>query len=97
LTSFRVAWLSTVNRTASPLQINRLMLVLSGLAGRATHAAALMVKEIASELPFEQGQPSKVLWVPVKVEIKAGEPTSITGDIREVVHAEFVGEPRIWA
>jgi hypothetical protein len=71
-------------------------MVVSGLAGPATHAAAMMVKEIASELPWGKGQPSKVLWVPVKVKIKAGEKAPLSGDIREIVKADFDGEPRIW-
>jgi len=71
-------------------------LVVSGLAGPATNAAAMMVKEITAELPWAKGKPSKVLWVPVKVKIKAGESTAFSGDIREVVQAEFDGEPRIW-
>jgi hypothetical protein len=71
-------------------------LVVSGLAGPATHAAATMVKEIASELPWSKGHPSKVLWVPVKVKIKSGTPGPRDGDIREIVQAEFDGEPRTW-
>jgi hypothetical protein len=71
-------------------------LVVSGLAGPATNAAASMVKEITAELPWSRGKPSKVLWVPVRVEIKAGERSSLHGDIREVVKATFDGEPRPW-
>lgn len=71
-------------------------LVLSGLAGPATHAAAMMVKEITAELPWSKGQPSKVLWVPVKVQIKTGQDSSFGGDVREIVSAEFDEEPRIW-
>ena len=71
-------------------------LVVSGLTGPATHAAAMKVKEITAEIPWAQGQPSKVLWVPVKVKIKAGPPTPFGGDIREIVGADFDGEPRIW-
>jgi hypothetical protein len=71
-------------------------LVVSGLAGPATYATARMVQEIAAELPWSKGHPSKVLWVPVKVKINTGEPNSLIGDIREIVKAEFDGEPRLW-
>jgi hypothetical protein len=71
-------------------------LVVSGLAGPATHAAATLVNQITAELPGVKGQPSSVLWVPVMVKIKTGEASPLSGDIREVVHAEFDGEPRIW-
>ena len=71
-------------------------LVVSGLAGPATYAAALMVKNVTAELPWAKGQPSKVLWVPVRVKIKAGESAPLSGDMREVVQAEFDGESRTW-
>jgi len=71
-------------------------LVVSGLAGPATYAAATMVKQITAELPWSANRPSKVLWVPVKVLIRAGKPKPLDGDIREVVLAEFDGNPRIW-
>jgi hypothetical protein len=34
--------------------------------------------------------------MPVKVKIKAGDSDSLMGDVREVVSAEFDGEPRLW-
>jgi hypothetical protein len=71
-------------------------LVVSGYAGPATYATAKMVKEIAAELPGTKGHASKVLWMPVKVKIKAGDSASLVGDVREVVSAEFDGEPRLW-
>jgi hypothetical protein len=55
-----------------------------------------MVKEIAAELPATKGHASNVLWMPVKVKIKAGDSGSLMGDVREVVSAEFDGEPRLW-
>jgi len=70
--------------------------VVSGLAGPATHAAAMLVKDIATELPWAKGQPSKVLWVPVKAKIKADEPPPPSGDMRQIEKVEFDGEPRIW-
>jgi hypothetical protein len=71
-------------------------LVTSGLAGPATNAVATMVREITAELPWSRGKASKVLWVPVKVEIKTGESSPLHGDVREVANATFDGEPRIW-
>lgn len=71
-------------------------LVISGLAGPATYGVATMVKEISAELPWSKGKQSKVLWVPVKVKIKAGKTTPWSGDTREVVEAVFDGEPRLW-
>jgi len=71
-------------------------LVVSGLAGPATSGTATMVKQITAELPWSSGRPSKVLWVPVRVHIRAGKPKPLDGDIREVVHSEFDGNPRIW-
>ncbi len=71
-------------------------LVVSGLAGPATFGTATMVKQITAELPWSAGRPSKVLWVPVRVHIRAGKPKPLDGDIREVVHTEFDGNPRVW-
>ena len=56
-----------------------------------------MVKEISAELPWSKGKHSKVLWLPVKVKIKAGQTTPWSGDTREVVEAVFDGEPRLWS
>ena len=55
-----------------------------------------MVKEISAELPWSKGKQSKVLWVPVKVKIKAGKAAPWSGDTREIVEAAFDGEPRLW-
>jgi|ERR1039458_5692045 hypothetical protein len=71
-------------------------LVISGLAGPATFAVTTMVKEISAELPWSKGKQSKVLWVPVKVKIKAGQAAPWSGDTREIVEAVFDGEPRLW-
>ena len=71
-------------------------LVISGLTGPATYGVATMVKEISAELPWAKGQHAKVLWVPVKVKIKAGETAPWSGDARVVVGAAFDGEPRFW-
>jgi hypothetical protein len=71
-------------------------LVVAGLHGPATYGAATMVKEITEELPWSSRGPFPVLWVPVKVEVRAGEGKATDGDIREVTGAEFHGQPRIW-
>jgi len=71
-------------------------LVVSGLAGPATYAAATKVKQITAELPYSANGHSQVLWVPVKVQIRAGKNKPLEGDIREVVYSEFDGKPRIW-
>jgi hypothetical protein len=71
-------------------------LVVSGLAGPATFGTATMVKQITAELPWSSGRPAGVLWVPMKVHIRAGKAKPDDGDIREVVYAEFDGKPRIW-
>jgi hypothetical protein len=71
-------------------------LVISGLAGPATYAAATMVKEIDAELPWSRNRISQVLWLPVKVKIGAGAAKSISGDIREIEKVEFDGPPRLW-
>lgn len=71
-------------------------LVIAGLHGPATYGASTMVKEITEELPWSSRGPSPVLWVPVKVSVRAGKAKPTDGDIREVVGAEFDGKPRIW-
>jgi len=71
-------------------------LVVSGLAGPATHAAAKMLKTIDAELPWGNGKPANVLWIPVKVKVKAGNLDRVEGDCREIVQADFDGKPRLW-
>lgn len=72
-------------------------LVVSGLAGPATLASANLVKQITAELPSTDQQDSAVLWAAIKVKIKTGRPSSVvSGDLREIESAEFVGEPQIW-
>jgi hypothetical protein len=71
-------------------------LVVSGLAGPATFAAALKVKDIVEELPWSMGKPSKVLWVPVRVHVETRENTRQGGDVREIGSAEFEGNVRFW-
>jgi hypothetical protein len=71
-------------------------LVVSGLAGPATCAAAQMVKEIMDELPWSRGQASQVLWVPVTAEIKEGKSSPGDGDVRKIISASFDGKSRVW-
>ncbi len=72
-------------------------LVVSGLAGPATLAAARLVKRVDDALPTTSHQDSPVLWVPVRATIKTGMASSVvSGDLREIVSAELVGEPQIW-
>ncbi len=71
-------------------------LVVSGLAGPATCGAAKKVKDVMDELPWAKGQPSKVLWVPVKVEIHASKSSSADGDVRRIASVDFDGPARIW-
>ena len=70
--------------------------VVAGLHGPATFGAATVVKEITDELPWSSRGPSDVLWVPVKVHVRAPKAKPTDGDIREVVDSEFEGKPRIW-
>jgi hypothetical protein len=72
-------------------------LVVSGLAGPATLAAAKLVKWIDAELPVTHNQNSQVLWVPVKATIRTGRPSSVvSGDLREITDFSLVGEPKFW-
>jgi len=72
-------------------------LVVSGLVGPATLAAARLVRQVNAELPSAEDQNSAVLWVPVKASIKTGQASSVvSGDLREILEAELVGEPRLW-
>jgi len=71
-------------------------LVVSGLHGPATYGAATMVKQITAELPLTANRHSKVLWVPIKVHVRARTPGPNDGDVREVMGAEFASKPRFW-
>jgi hypothetical protein len=72
-------------------------LVVSGLAGPATLAAARLVKRIDAELPVTQNQNSQVLWMPVEVPVKTARSSSVaSGDLREVGDAKLVGDPNFW-
>jgi len=71
-------------------------LVVSGLAGPATYAAARKVTEILDELPWSKGKASDVLWMPVKTTVFEPPGCPHEGDVREVKKAEFDGPARIW-
>jgi hypothetical protein len=71
-------------------------LVVSGLTGPATYAAATLVRSIDAELPWVRGQDSPVLWLPIKAVICANPSHRAEGDDREVVSCSPVGLPRIW-
>ena len=71
-------------------------LVVSGLGGPATYAAALKVKDVLEELPLSMSQPSKILWVPVKVRVQARTDSAQGGDVREIGVPEFEGPVRLW-
>ena len=68
-------------------------LVLAGLAGPATFAAADLVKRIAAELPWREGTPSEVLWIPIKAKVKVDPANKVGGDVRRVCSVDFVGSP----
>jgi len=72
-------------------------LVVSGLAGPATYAAALKVKDMVTELPWSSDKdPSKILWVPVKVRVCTRSDARHGGDIREIETPDFDGVERLW-
>jgi len=71
-------------------------MVVAGLHGPATLGTAQVVKDITDELPWSSKGPSKVLWVPVKVLVRAGKAKPTDGDVRVIVGTEMDGKPRIW-
>lgn len=73
-----------------------LWLVISGLAGPATCAAAKLVPKIQDILPWEDGRISQVLWVPVLAHVKEGLAARSLGDIRELEGEMLVGQPRLY-
>lgn len=68
-----------------------LWLVVSGLAGPATCAAAKLVPDIRAMLPWQPHRISPVLWVPVIAHVKEGAANHARGDIRELDQVQFVG------
>jgi hypothetical protein len=71
-------------------------LVISGISGPATFAAARLVREIGAEVPWPRAGRHPVLWVPIRADITAPNPTPRSGDVREVVAQELIGDLREW-
>ncbi len=71
--------------------------VLAGLAGPATVAAAQLLKRIKAELPWKEGADSDVLWVPVKARVKVDPSNRIGGDVRRVCGVAFAGKPMLFS
>jgi hypothetical protein len=71
-----------------------LWLVVAGLAGPATCAAAKLAPDLQAVLPWQEGQASSVLWAPVLAHIREGVAERSRGDIRELEEVQFVGRPR---
>ena len=73
-----------------------LWLVVSGVAGPATCAAAKLVPEIRAMLPWQPQQVSPVLWVPVIAHVKEGAANPARGDIRELDSVHLAGPPHLY-
>ena len=73
-----------------------LWLVVSGLAGPATCAAAKLVPDIRAMLPWQPLQISPVLWVPVIARVEEGAVNRARGDIRELASVDFAGSAHLF-
>ena len=71
-------------------------LVLAGLTGPATHAAAMLVRRIEAELPWPVGKQLPLLWAPVFAEVVADTSRKYLGDYRKVEERDFLIDPQIW-
>ena len=71
-------------------------LVISGLTGPATYAAATLVKKVDAELPMTKGKDSTILWLPVRAIINADQTRKHLGDNRDVDSVEAMSEPQFW-
>ncbi len=72
----------------------QLWLVLCGLTGPTTLAAAKAVKSLANVLtPSPVGEDSAVQWAVVKAAI---ETTEMPGDARKVIGQEIIDGPKVW-
>lgn len=69
-------------------------LVISGLAGPATCAAAKLVPAFKGYLSWQPHQTSAALWIPVRAQVKQGAASPARGDLRELERQTFLGEPR---
>lgn len=74
----------------------KIWLVLAGLSGPTTLAAASAVRLVMSNMPEpkEPGQHSPVLWCVVEARIKRNP--ALPGDGREIIDYMLRGKPRIW-
>jgi len=71
-------------------------LVISGLTGPATYAAAMKVNDIADTLPWAAGGNGPVLWVAVEAKVREVRRRRTHGDDREVVASKLMGDPQEW-
>ena len=72
-------------------------LVVAGISGPTTHAAAQMVKSITHALPRadKRGEHGPPLWVAVAADVKM-VPGRKQGDNRVISNVSLVGDPKIW-
>ena len=70
--------------------------VIAGISGPATHAAATLVRKITAALPHVPGEDSQVLYVPVETQIRTDPSRSRRGDVREVLSCRFLCPPKWW-
>jgi hypothetical protein len=71
--------------------------IIAGISGPATYAAATLLGQIQEPLPGVADQDGPVLYVPIEVGIRVDSARNRSrGDIREVVSKEFLDEPKIW-
>jgi hypothetical protein len=70
--------------------------VLCGLTGPATFAAAQLLSNIRTELPWPNGDYHPVLWAPVVAEVVATESPAEGGDVRELESCRFLQRPKVW-
>ncbi|MBN2506038.1 MAG: hypothetical protein JXQ71_05030 [Verrucomicrobia bacterium] len=77
-------------------QDGKIYLVVAGISGPATYAAAQLVRQIADELPYPMGKNAhgQVLWAAIKVPVTTCP--SMPGDNRRVGKADFLVKPQTW-
>jgi hypothetical protein len=71
-------------------------LVVSGLTGPATNAAATLVRDVDAELPWSKNGNSLLLWQPIKARVTDDRFRKDVEDKRRVAAVEFLGTPRLW-
>ncbi len=69
-------------------------LVICGISGPATYAAALLVNRITAALPPADGSAGQVLWAPIWATI-ALDPSAL-GDNRKVADQGLLYAPAVW-